>query len=132
MQHLPVPPLEHTAANYLRAVRPLVDDDALARTASLVADFVASDGPACQAELEAFAAQENAAGRSWLSEAWLAGYLTVRTPVALTTNATLRMRIGDRDAHPAGRDGGLDWAADAVYRLAWVHLVYRGLLSLLC
>lgn len=130
MQHLPVPPLEHTAANYLRAVRPLVDDDALARTTSLVADFVASDGPACQAELEAFAAQENAAGRSWLSEAWLAGYLTVRTPVALTTNATLRMRIGDRDAHPAGRDGGLDWAADAVYRLAWVHLVYlRGELA---
>lgn len=130
MQHLPVPPLEHTAANYLRAVRPLVDDDALARTTSLVADFVASDGPACQAELEAFAAQENAAGRSWLSEAWLAGYLTVRTPVALTTNATLRMRIGDRDAHPAGRDGGLDWAADAVYRLAWVHLAYlRGELA---
>ena len=130
MQHLPVPPLEHTAANYLRAVRPLVDDDALARTTSLVADFVASDGPACQAELEAFAAQENAAGRSWLSEAWLAGYLTVRTPVALTTNATLRMRIGDRDTHPAGRDGGLDWAADAVYRLAWVHLVYlRGELA---
>ena len=130
MQHLPVPPLEHTAANYLRTVRPLVDDDALARTTSLVADFVASDGPACQAELEAFAAQENAAGRSWLSEAWLAGYLTVRTPVALTTNATLRMRIGDRDAHPAGRDGGLDWAADAVYRLAWVHLAYlRGELA---
>lgn len=130
MQHLPVPPLEHTAANYLRAVRPLVDDDALARTTSLVADFVASDGPACQAELEAFAAQENAAGRSWLSEAWLAGYLTVRTPVALTTNATLRMRVGDRDAHPAGRDGGLDWAADAVYRLAWVHLAYlRGELA---
>lgn len=125
MQHLPVPPLEHTAKTYLRAVRPLVDDDdAFARTTSLVADFVASDGPACQAELEAFAAQENGAGRSWLSEAWLAGYLTVRTPVALTTSATLRMRLGDRDAHPAGRDGGLDWAADAVYRLASVHLAY--------
>ncbi|MDO4919025.1 choline/carnitine O-acyltransferase [Kocuria sp.] len=112
---LPVPPLEDTLARFLTAAEPLVDRDALERTRRAAERFGAEEGPRLQAALEDFARSEDAQGRSWLSREWLDGYLTVRTPLPLTTSVGFQI-TGDFGAPGLGR------AAELVHRAAWVHL----------
>lgn len=112
---LPVPPLEETLQRMLSAVEPLVDGAALERTRRDAEAFRTGEGPRLQAALEEFARAEDAEGRSWLSQEWLDGYLTVRTPLPLTTNVGFQI-TGDFGAPGLGR------AAELVYRAAWVHL----------
>ncbi|MFV0452778.1 MAG: choline/carnitine O-acyltransferase [Propioniciclava sp.] len=115
MKPLPVPPLAQTLQRYLAAVGPLSDEAQFAATAAVVEAYATKDGAAHQQALEAFAAQEARRGRSWLAEAWLAGYLTVREPLPLTTS------VGFLVNWP-GAATGLDRAADFLHRLAAVHL----------
>ncbi len=117
MKHLPVPPLRQTLERYLAAVRPLLDSGQQRRAEEVVQEFAAHDGPACQAELLRFAARENVADRSWLSRAWLSGYLTNRAPLPLSSNVGFRVR-SSAEAVGVGR------AADAIHRVASVHLTY--------
>lgn len=117
MKPLPVPPLQATLDRYLTAVRPLLDERAYSATQRLVQEFARTDGPTCQQELQRFAAAESAAGRSWLSQAWLSGYLTGRTPLPLTSNVLFRINW------ETGGEG-IDRAADIVHRFASVHLTY--------
>lgn len=117
MKQLPVPGLSDTLARYLAAVEPLVDSRQRATTAQAVAHFAAGPGPRCQAALEEFAVQEQAAGRSWLSQAWLDTYLAVRTPLPLTSS------VGFRIAWPAATSG-LERVAEVVCAFADAHLAY--------
>lgn len=117
MNYLPVPPLEQTLQRYLATVRPLLDESEYRATERVTAEFGASDGPACQQALLDFAAQEDADGRSWLSDAWLDGYLAVRKPLPLASNVGFQLNwtLSSRD-----------WAGvgDLIYRFAAVHLAY--------
>ena len=111
---LPVPELEPTAQRLLAALRPLLDDAQVERTRETAQDWLAGDAPQLQQRLKDFAGQEDSVGRSWLSREWLDGYLTVRTPLPLTTNVGFQI-TGDFGAPGLGR------AAELVYRAAWVH-----------
>lgn len=117
MQYLPVPELGPTLDRYLEAVQPLLQEAEFARTHAAVEQFRSGDGPRCQHDLLRFAEQENAAGRSWLSQAWLASYLVLRTSLPQTSSATLQICL------PVGGEG-LDRAAAVVHRLARVHLAH--------
>ncbi len=117
MKHLPVPALSDTLDRYLAAVEPLLDLDELEAARCAVAEFAAGVGPLCQAELERFADQERGAGRSWLSEAWLEGYLSVRAPLPLSTS------FGFLLAWPTATTG-LALAAEVVHGFACTHLAF--------
>lgn len=116
---LPIPPLDQTLDRYLATVRPLLADDAYATTEQAVAALADGDGPACQQALEAYAQKAAEAGRSWLADPWLDGYLDTRTPLPLASNVDFQI------AWPSTQGvGGIERAADVVSRLAAVHLSY--------
>ncbi|WP_435201206.1 choline/carnitine O-acyltransferase [Janibacter sp. GS2] len=117
MKHLPVPPLRQSLDRYLAAVRPLSDAGQQRRAEEVVEEFAVTDGPVCQAELLDFADEEDAAGRSWLSRAWLSSYLTDRSPLPLSSSVGFRLRWDSESA-------GLARAADLIHRAASVHLAY--------
>lgn len=117
MKYLPVPPLRQSLDRYLAAVRPLSDAGQQRRAEEVVEEFAATDGPICHAELLDFADQENAAGRSWLSRAWLSSYLTDRTPLPLSSSVGFRIQWDSESV-------GIARAADLIHRAASVHLAY--------
>lgn len=90
---LPVPELSETAERYLTWVRPLLDDVAYATTEAVVQAFVVGEGEDLQNDLEAFATQQAEQGKSWLSEAWLDSYLTVRESLPLSTSGAFRLSL---------------------------------------
>ncbi len=117
LKHLPVPPLRQTLDGYLDAVRPLSDAGQQVRAKDVVDHFAATDGHDCQAELLRFAHRENLAGRSWLSQAWLSGYLANRAPLPLTSSVGFRIRWDDEST-------GIARAADVIHRVGAVHLAH--------
>lgn len=117
MRCLPVPALETTLERYRAAVGPLLTDEERADTDAEIEAFARGEGPEAQRELEAFAAAEDAAGRSWLSEAWLEGYLTTRGPITLTSNVGFLLNW-------PGTATGIERAADLIHRMAVVHLAW--------
>ncbi|MGB5952684.1 MAG: choline/carnitine O-acyltransferase, partial [Ornithinimicrobium sp.] len=123
MEHLPVPPLAQTLQKYLGALHPLLSPQELRQSQAAVAETLAGDGPACQAALEEFAATEGAHGRSWLSAAWLHGYLAARTPLALTSNVGFQIRVPvDAEGPISAPLQGMARAAAVIQTLASVHL----------
>ncbi|MFV0429475.1 MAG: choline/carnitine O-acyltransferase [Arachnia sp.] len=117
MKQLPVPPLEQSLDRYLETLSCLQTEPEQAISESFVAGFLAEEGPACQAELIRFAELENAAGHSWMSEAWFDAYFAVRTPLPLTSNVAFQINWNSRLT-------GAALAADVARRLAAVHLRY--------
>ena len=117
LKPLPVPPLRQSLDRYLAAVAPLLSMEQHLVATEAVASFEAAEGPACQASLLQFADEESAAGRSWLSGAWLSGYFSNRAPLPLSSNVGLRLK-------PSSQSFGIARAADAIHRLACVHLAY--------
>ncbi|MGB7448353.1 MAG: choline/carnitine O-acyltransferase [Ornithinimicrobium sp.] len=134
MDSLPVPALAQTLERYLGAVAPLLSPREQLQAEDAVRQTLDGRGPACQADLEAFAASEAAAGRSWLSTEWLRGYLDVRTALPLTSSVGFQIRVPglttdpDDPARPDGRTGSpaarSAAAAEVVQRLAGVHLAW--------
>ncbi|MDO5501254.1 MAG: choline/carnitine O-acyltransferase [Propionibacteriaceae bacterium] len=128
MKSLPVPSLPDTLDRYLEAVSPLLSAEEFTRTRAVVEAYAGGPGPLAQAELERFAAQEAEAGRSWLSEAWLAGYLTVRAPLPLSTSVGFRVAwpvpARSRAEALAGGTPGLALAAEVLHGFAGSHLAY--------
>lgn len=124
MDQLPVPPLAQTLQKYLVALSPLLSPQEAQRTEDAVERTLEGDGPACQAELETFAETEGAQGRSWLSAAWLRGYLAVRTPLPLTSNVGFQIRVPPSPTaeQKSAALSGPARAAAVVHRLAAVHL----------
>lgn len=117
MRSLPVPPLGGTLERYRAAVAPLLTDDERAATSAAIDAYADGEGPADQRALEAFAVTEDAAGRSWLSEAWLDGYLTTRGPITLISNVGLQLNW-------PGDASGIARAADLIHRMAVIHLAW--------
>lgn len=115
LKTLPVPPLGETLPTLRHAVSAVVDAETLAATDRAIEDFQANQGPALQTELEAFAADRDAADSSWLADRWLRDYLTVRTPLQTTTNVGFQINLHTETT-------GLDRAVDIVRALAAVHL----------
>lgn len=115
MKTLPVPSLAQTLDRYLEAVSPLLGTEELARTEAAVEAFATGDGPRCQQALLDFAKAEDAAGRSWLWDAWLEAYHVTRVPLPLVSN------VGFAIAMPSP-GVGLARAADVIHRFAQVHL----------
>ncbi len=97
---LPVPDLNETCRRYLQQVRVLLDDAAYQKTEAATRYFLSHKGRESQAGLQAFA--EEAEG-SWLIDAWLAGYLDIRTPLPLASNVGLSLQSCGKSA--------AEWAA---------------------
>lgn len=114
---LPVPPLRQTLDRYLETVAVLLSPEELEVTRGAVEAFASGDGPACQSALEAFAAEEDALGRSWLWEAWLEAYHVTRVALPLSSN------VGFELAMPT-TGSGLDRAAELVHRMAAAYLAH--------
>lgn len=117
MKQLPVPDLRDTLDRYLAAVEPLLDADEWGVTQVAVAEFAAGTGPRCQAELRRYADVEQAVGHSWLSRAWLEGYLDVRTPLPLTSS------VGFRIFWPSATSG-IARAGEVLHAFADAHLAH--------
>lgn len=117
MPTLPVPPLAQTLERYLETVRPLLDDAEFAATSAVVAEFAEGDGRACQAELERAARDAAETGGSWLTRPWLETYLATRDPMPLVSSVGFEITLPSPGAGPAR-------AADAIHRLAAVHLAH--------
>ncbi|WP_169925912.1 choline/carnitine O-acyltransferase [Serinibacter salmoneus] len=123
MTPLPVPPLRQSLDRYLAAVRPLVTEAQVRHTEAVVAEFAATDGPACQAALERRAASETSRGESWLSVGWLEGYLATRESLPLSSNVAFHLALSAPGA-------GVARAAAIIRRIAAVHLAHlRGELA---
>ncbi len=90
---LPIPTLEETAERYLLWVRPLLEDGDYQQTQHIVQRFIHTEGPQLQRDLQQFARQQEAVGKSWLSDAWLDGYLTVRQSLPLSTSGAFRLDL---------------------------------------
>lgn len=99
------------------AVAALLSEEQYRVAEQAVAAFESTDGPACQSALLQFAEEENAAGRSWLSEAWLSGYFSSRAPLPLSSNVGFRVTLKTQSF-------GIIRAADAIHRIARLHLSY--------
>ena len=76
---LPVPRLEDSLAGLVERVRPLVGEDALARTASVAEAFSKGTGRVLQARLEGYALSQEP--HSWLTRFWEDAYLEHRGPL---------------------------------------------------
>ncbi|HKJ12900.1 MAG TPA: choline/carnitine O-acyltransferase [Ornithinimicrobium sp.] len=135
MDPLPVPPLTQTLQKYLVAVQPLLSRQEQDEARDAVQRTLDGVGPVCQSALEEFAASERTAGRSWLSTAWLRGYLDVRTPLPLTSSVGFQIRPPvPRSSEPGAAAASqvsaqthtahAAHAAGVIQRLAGVHLAW--------
>ncbi|QKV90700.1 choline/carnitine O-acyltransferase [Streptomyces sp. NA02950] len=83
---LPLPSLEASCRQYLRAVRPLQTDEQHRRTSTLVEKLLTGDGPALH---EALAAWGRTTGSGWLEPLWVETYLEDRRPLPACQSAVL-------------------------------------------
>ena len=105
---LPVPPLEATAARYLKSLRPLLKDADFARAQNFVAEFIKDGGvgQVLQSRLENRAREKAKTGKSWLIEWWNDyAYMSYRDPVVINVSyffvfadAVKRMQMASRAA----------------------------------
>lgn len=93
---LPVPELEESCAHYLKQVRPLLSAPDYAKAAAATRYFLSSKGKGrlLQEKLQAFDAQ---AEQSWLIDAWLKNYLSIRTPLPLASNVGFELQTGGKN-----------------------------------
>lgn len=118
---LPVPELPGTLTRAVTAVLPVTDGPTARATEETFHRFISEDGPgpALQERLLDFAAERAANGSSWLAGKWLSDYLTVRGPLPLATNVAFQFRL-------ATQGEGLDRIAEALHRIASLHLLQAG------
>lgn len=90
---LPVPDLQQTLSRYLSWVRPLLDEASFSETQSITQQFAQGPGKQLQERLQQFAQQQNRLGESYLSQAWLSGYLSVRESLPLSTSGAFRLAL---------------------------------------
>lgn len=79
---LPVPPLEETAAKYLKSVQPLLSASELASTTKAVQDFIRPNGVGHKLQEKLIARRNDPKIRNWLYDWWNdAAYLAYRDSV---------------------------------------------------
>ncbi|XP_063703508.1 carnitine O-palmitoyltransferase 2, mitochondrial [Culicoides brevitarsis] len=90
LPRLPIPTLENTCNRYLAAQRPLLDNEAYAKTEGFVNDFRKNQGPKLQ---ELLIAHDKANKHtSYISEPWFDMYLRDRAPLPVNYNPLLIMK----------------------------------------
>ncbi|KXS17894.1 acyltransferase ChoActase/COT/CPT [Gonapodya prolifera JEL478] len=85
LPRLPVPPLQDTAAKYLKSVRPLLSDKEFAETTKAVQDFIKPGGVGhtLQQRLE----QRSKEHVSWLADWWFSyAYMGYRDPIVINVS----------------------------------------------
>lgn len=87
LPRLPIPKLEDTCRRYLNAQRPLLQDDQMQKTQTIVEKFMKEDGAELHSELlSSDAAKKHT---SYISEPWFDMYLTDRRPLPINYNPFL-------------------------------------------
>lgn len=99
LPRLPIPELSKTCARYLRAQRPLLDDNEYARLEKIVKNFEANEGLQLQKELIHKDSQNK--HTSYISEAWFDYYLKDRSPLPFNVNPGI---VVNYDPKPAFND----------------------------
>lgn len=95
--YLPIGSLEEIQQHYLNIIRPLLSTDEYTTAKHETQIFFAQYAPQLQQALHSHADQHNAQGSSWLIEDWLNAYLSIRTPLPLTSNVGFRIQTQE---HP--------------------------------
>lgn len=117
LKPLPVPELDNSLDAYSHALEAVLEGDRLERAKGIVEDFRTGKGPELDAKLRERAAEREEQGVNWLHSEWYAGYLTVREPLALSTNVLFQIDLPDKDM-PVG----MGRAVEFIQRAAAIHL----------
>lgn len=117
LKPLPVPELDNSLDAYSHALEAVLEGDRLERAKGIVEDFRTGKGPELDAKLRERAAEREEQGVNWLHNEWYAGYLTVREPLALSTNVLFQIDLPDKDM-PVG----MGRAVEFIQRAAAIHL----------
>ena len=117
LKPLPVPELDSSLDAYSHALEAVLEGAELERAKSIVENFRTGKGPDLDAKLRERAAEREEQGVNWLHNEWYSGYLTVREPLALTTNVGFQITMPDKDL-PVG----IDRAVELIQRAAVIHL----------
>lgn len=117
LKPLPVPELDNSLDAYSHALEAVLEGDRLERAKGIVEDFRTGKGPELDAKLRERAAEREEQGVNWLHNEWYAGYLTVREPLALSTNVLFQIDLPDKDM-PVG----MGRAVEFIQRTAAIHL----------
>jgi hypothetical protein len=118
LPQLPIPDLTATLNQVVDAAAALSPTPSTPEAPSLAQaaeDFLRGPGARLQQDLQAFAARENAQGRSWLEQEWLRGYDATRTPLPLTSSVAFSLQLPQRPPTPES-------LADAIHEIAAPHL----------
>lgn len=94
LPRLPIPELKKTCANYLKAVRLLIDDKDYTRTEKIVDEFLRVDGPILQRML--IELNDSNAQTSYVSKPWFDRYLSARKSLPIDGNPILIMELDKR------------------------------------
>lgn len=95
LPRLPIADLDDTCRRYLQQVQPLLSADEWDKTEAIVQDFQANDGVRLHHALQRFDHDMAHAGKSWLIDTWLTGYLAGREPLPLVSNVGFRLQTAD-------------------------------------
>lgn len=117
LKPLPVRELDNSLDAYSHALEAVLEGDRLERAKGIVEDFRTGKGPELDAKLRERAAEREEQGVNWLHNEWYAGYLTVREPLALSTNVLFQIDLPDKDM-PVG----MGRAVEFIQRAAAIHL----------
>lgn len=117
LKPLSVPELDNSLDAYSHALEAVLGGDRLERAKGIVEDFRTGKGPELDAKLRERAAEREEQGVNWLHNEWYAGYLTVREPLALSTNVLFQIDLPDKDM-PVG----MGRAVEFIQRAAAIHL----------
>lgn len=117
LKPLPVPGLDSSLDAYSHALEAVLEGAELKRAKSIVENFRTGKGPELDAKLRERAAEREEQGVNWLHNEWYSGYLTVREPLALTTNVGFQITMQDKNSQI-----GIDRAVELIQRAAAIHL----------
>lgn len=117
LKPLSVPELDNSLDAYSHALEAVLEGDRLERAKGIVENFRTGKGPELDAKLRERAAEREEQGVNWLHNEWYAGYLTVREPLALSTNVLFQIDLPDKDM-PVG----MGRAVEFIQRAAAIHL----------
>ncbi|EST07791.1 Acyltransferase ChoActase/COT/CPT [Kalmanozyma brasiliensis GHG001] len=122
LPHLPIPTLEDTCQRYLSSLQPLQTPEQHATTQSVVADFLKTDGPIVQAQLQEYASTR----ASYIEEFWDESYLQASDSVVLNLNPFF---ILEDDPTPTRGNQLMRTANLILASLAFIHDLRTGVLE---
>jgi carnitine O-acetyltransferase len=109
---LPVPPLEETAARYLKSLHPLLSTSEFESSKKAVEEFIKPGGVGSKLQEKLIARREDPKHKNWIYEWWNdTAYLSYRDPVVPYVSYFYSHRDDRRRRNPAKRAAALTTAA---------------------